>query len=302
MCRLEKKTGLIPTEYLKLIEKSPKKFIPKFKTKVKGKVIIQHSIHEHSGRYIGFAKELLNQGYAVFAMDLVGHGQSGGAKGLVDSFADWVNDFETFYEIVDQMILGDIFIFGQGLGGNIALVYYLYHYKALKITESEPMGIMLTGCFFGFTDDFEKRLKSGASYQKSYPLSPMCDLGFENFTLKGSDISWKNDQLCNKEKIKAKTCNQILSIREKLWSSLDQLDIPFYILHGDNDPISSSKSALEAFEKTITNPKFKNINIIQEVKHDLLHEEYYQSFYDELIEWIKILQYNYQRINKYSTN
>lgn len=292
MCRIDKNQGLIPSDYLSLITKPTKK-TPKFPQKVRGKVIIQHSIHEHSGRYVEFAQELLKQGYAVFAMDLAGHGQSGGTKGHIDSFADWVNDFELFYDIVEQMVLGDIFIFGQGLGGNIALVYYLYHSKGLKITHSEPMGIMLCGCYFGFTPEFEKRLKYAAGYQRTNALTPMCELGFEKFTLKGSEDFWKKDNLCITDKIKAKTSNQILSIREKLWSSLELLDIPFYILQGDCDEISDSKSSLEAFQLTITNPKFKNINIIQDLKHDLLHEECYLSFYEELIEWIKLLQYNY---------
>src|SRR5215470_16592063 len=39
-------------------------------------VIVQHGLKDHGSRYAAFAERLVGEGYAVYAMDLRGHGRS----------------------------------------------------------------------------------------------------------------------------------------------------------------------------------------------------------------------------------
>ena len=50
-------------------------------------MLIVHGLAEHSGRWGHVARFFVEQGYAVTAFDLRGHGQSGGTRGHVDRSA-----------------------------------------------------------------------------------------------------------------------------------------------------------------------------------------------------------------------
>lgn len=87
----------------------------------RAKVIILHDIHEHGAIYDSLIESLVNGGYAVFALDYQGHGESQGKEGYIESFEYWIKDAITFYDIVQTLIAGDTFVIGQGIGAVLGL-------------------------------------------------------------------------------------------------------------------------------------------------------------------------------------
>jgi acylglycerol lipase len=69
-------------------------------TDLRAVVVIVHGYAEHSGRYQWAALELVNRGFAVYAIDLRGHGKSSGAGYFVPSFDDYLSDLATFLQQV----------------------------------------------------------------------------------------------------------------------------------------------------------------------------------------------------------
>ena len=63
-------------------------------TAERGLLVLIHGYCEHRGRYGHVAEHLLKQGYTVLAGDLRGHGESGGERGFVQRFADYVDDID----------------------------------------------------------------------------------------------------------------------------------------------------------------------------------------------------------------
>src|SRR5262249_46922557 len=55
-------------------------------------VLIVHGLKDHSDRYAGFAKALVEAGFAVYALDLRGHGDSSGDRVWVARFDDYLDD------------------------------------------------------------------------------------------------------------------------------------------------------------------------------------------------------------------
>ena len=87
-------------------------------------MLIVHGLAEHSGRWDHVARFFADRGYEVASFDLRGHGQSGGTKGHVGSFNDYVDDLEG---IVDSgLVRTDLpwVLYGHSLGGLIS-TYYL---------------------------------------------------------------------------------------------------------------------------------------------------------------------------------
>ena len=80
---------------------------------------IVHGLGEHGGRYSRLAEALLERGISTFAADLRGHGVSGGRRGHVTRFEDYLEDHRRVLEATPQS--SPAFLLGQSLGGLIAL-------------------------------------------------------------------------------------------------------------------------------------------------------------------------------------
>lgn len=63
-------------------------------------VVVVHGFAEHRARYHKLAGELAAAGYAVHLFDLRGHGESGGDRGHVERFEDYLRDLERVAEAV----------------------------------------------------------------------------------------------------------------------------------------------------------------------------------------------------------
>ncbi|HRN95274.1 MAG TPA: lysophospholipase [Chitinophagales bacterium] len=95
-------------------------------TQSKAVVCIVHGFAANSDRYERVASFLCDNGYAVLALDLIGHGKSEGKRGHVD-------DYENLLDCVRDITLEaetrfpnlPVFLYGHSLGGNIVTNFLL---------------------------------------------------------------------------------------------------------------------------------------------------------------------------------
>ncbi len=95
-------------------------------------VLVSHGHGEHGGRYAELARHLAERGMTVHAIDHRGHGRSGGPRGHVDRFGDYVRDLETWRRAVtaDVPATVPVFLLGHSLGGLIAIRHLQAHPEA----------------------------------------------------------------------------------------------------------------------------------------------------------------------------
>jgi alpha-beta hydrolase superfamily lysophospholipase len=98
----------------------------------RGVVAFVHGYAEHTGRYGGLLAALDAAGYASHLLDLRGHGRSGGVRGHVLRFEDYLEDLDLFLDRIEQVQpcgpgprLPRLLL-GHSLGGLIALRYVLH--------------------------------------------------------------------------------------------------------------------------------------------------------------------------------
>ncbi|MCA9903230.1 MAG: alpha/beta fold hydrolase, partial [Anaerolineae bacterium] len=87
-------------------------------------IVVVHGYGEHLGRYRHVADYFVKQGYAVYALDHRGHGQSEGLRAYVHSFNQFVEDLHVYVGQVKSAQAGrKLFILGHSMGALISLLY-----------------------------------------------------------------------------------------------------------------------------------------------------------------------------------
>lgn len=97
-----------------------------------GLLLICHGLGEHSGRYRSVVDTVVPDGWAVYGLDLRGHGRSQGRRGHLERYTDWLADLDTFRRLVvaRHPALPTVLL-GHSMGGQIALAYALEHQPEL---------------------------------------------------------------------------------------------------------------------------------------------------------------------------
>ena len=91
-------------------------------------MLVVHGLAEHIGRYKNLVNYFVPRGYAIYGLDLRGHGKSQGLKGYVEHFSYYLDDLKTFFDMVRRENAGKkIFMVGHSMGGLIATAYAIEH-------------------------------------------------------------------------------------------------------------------------------------------------------------------------------
>jgi len=93
-----------------------------------GVLLLCHGLGEHAGRYGNVVNAVVTDGWAVYGLDLRGHGLSGGRRAHVDRYADLLADLDVFRRaVVARHPDLPVVLLGHSMGGQIALAYALDH-------------------------------------------------------------------------------------------------------------------------------------------------------------------------------
>lgn len=87
-------------------------------------LVIVHGISEHKGRYLRLQNDLAGEGFGSYAYDQRGFGHSGGNRGHVDRYSDYLHDIKAVITSVRKSHPSDkVFLIGHSLGGLIAATF-----------------------------------------------------------------------------------------------------------------------------------------------------------------------------------
>ena len=94
----------------------------------RGVVVLCHGYAEHARRYDHVAQRFGESGLAVYALDLRGHGRSGGKRVYLRNISEYTDDFHTLvgiaaaeYPDLKRVVLG------HSMGGGVVFAYGVEH-------------------------------------------------------------------------------------------------------------------------------------------------------------------------------
>jgi acylglycerol lipase len=202
-------------------------------------VVVVHGINEHSGRYARLADDLNRRGYAVYAMDLRGHGRSEGARVLVRSFDEYLDDVEILLDRVAGRQPGKpLFLLGHSMGGAIvALLGMLRPPKVRGLVLSGPSVVVAGGVF-----PVLRRL--AALVSAVWPTLQLVRLGCWYISRDPAVVeAFKNDPLVFHDRFPVRTGAEILRAAKRIQMNMEQLRLPLLILQGGKDYVTDAEGA-----------------------------------------------------------
>jgi len=96
------------------------------------------------------------------------------------------------------------------------------------------------------------------------------------------------DPLMYTSSLKVSTGANLLEMEVVTQSILGNLEFPFYVLHGGEDPVASVQGSKELYEKSKTLENFKRIKIYPYAKHNLVREAK-SVLCKDIIDWIDFI-------------
>jgi alpha-beta hydrolase superfamily lysophospholipase len=131
------------------------------KGETKDRILLCHGLAEYIGRYDYHARWFAQRGYQVTAVELRGHGQSGGKRGHVSHWSDYVNDLSAAANHIE----GDYFLLAHSMGSLVSLDFLRTH---------RVRAVATTGQLLGAPDDAPKlKMAAGRLLSRLIPGLPM---------------------------------------------------------------------------------------------------------------------------------
>lgn len=212
----------------------------------RARMVIAHGLGEHSGRYGNVVNPMLAEGISVWALDHRGHGRSGGKRGHVLNFSQYLSDLQALVEMArDGLPPGrPCILFGHSMGGLIGL-YFAQRFPALidgVIASSPALGMILE------VPGFKKVLGTVMS-----SLWPGLTMGNELDATKIShdpDVvrAYQNDPLVH-DRVSARFFTELLAAMETVQQQAPTLKIPLLLQVAGDDHLVNYRSSVEFFEK-----------------------------------------------------
>lgn len=247
-------------------------------------LLIVHGLAEHSGRYEHIAAFFVDRGYALFAVDHVGHGKSDGDRCHIEHFSEYTDGIALLLECVRDKCPGiPVVLVGHSMGGLIATRILIDH-----------------------QGDFAASVVSGAAIQPVSRLSSLQRLMLRFFSrvlprlrvlsLEASKVSrdpavvdrYRQDPLVFNGKVTARLAEQLISTMSWLEGRLGAIELPMLILHGSDDeitPLEGSKMLHREIKSRI-----KTLTIYEGLYHEIYNEPEQEEVMSDVANWLAFLK------------
>lgn len=246
----------------------------------KAHVFLVHGYSDHSGRYLHVGELLAKSGYAVHAPDCRGHGRSGGRRGHIDRFTDYLDDVEDFSRFLRPKV-GEkkLFVVAHSHGALIIGRWLLDRPDGIA-------GVVFSSPFIrlGF-DPPALKVFVAKLIGKVIPFLPIGnELHVEDLS---SDEAWqektRQDELYL-SKTTPRWFTEAQLAQEELLRRASEIVAPMLILQAGADPIVAPAASRELFDAITSSDK--EWESYEGFKHELFNEVERQRPLGRMIKWL----------------
>jgi alpha-beta hydrolase superfamily lysophospholipase len=243
---------------------------------------VVHGYGEHGGRYRGLAENMAARGHALHVYDLRGHGRSGGRRGHLGRFSDYLDDTAVYLQAVREEQPGrPLFLLGQSLGGLIASAY----------VEDRPTeglaGLILSSPFLRLGMPVPP-LKLSAARLLSV-VAPAMNIGN---TMDPTALSHDREVVrvygtdpLNHHVATARWAAEVVAAQGAALSAAGDIRLPLLLLYGDADAIADPQAARELFAAASSTDK--TARCYEGYYHETFNETGRAAVFADLAAWLE---------------
>ncbi len=236
--------------------------------KPRGVVVISHGVGEHSGRYANLIERMQGSGVSFYALDHRGHGRSGGNRGHVVSFMEYIQDLKVFItQIKDQYGSLPVVLLGHSLGGVIAMKYALTHPADLRALVLSSAGLVLS------VKVPEWKKKMGLFFSRHIPaLSMRNELDANDLSHDRLSVdAYVKDPLVH-DKVTARWYTEFIAAGDECLRRASELRMPLLVIHGKADKMVDYRGSERVYAGVSTPAKDKELHIFSGLYHETMNE------------------------------
>jgi len=247
----------------------------------KAVVCLVHGLGEHSGRYSRLTQCLNENRYSVMACDLPGHGKSGGPRGHVDTFEEFMQTIDLLLEKARSLHPQQpCFLYGHSLGGILVLAYVLQRKPALS-------GVIVTSP--GLSNALEQQKLKVALSKILGNLVPKLtlDTGLDSAMIsRDPDVvrAYQADPLVHSKASTAMAKNTFAVI-PWIFQHAAEFSLPLLVMHGGKDELAyptGSERFCQAVSGDCTYKRWEGM------AHELHNEPEKEDVFAYLLSWLDL--------------
>ena len=246
----------------------------------KAVLLVVHGLGEHSGRYMNVVNHCVPLGYAVYALDHVGHGKSDGTREYVERFSDFTDTLAIYYRMVAGWQPGKpIFLLGHSMGGLIATTYLLDH-------QADFRGAVISA----------PAIAAGASVSPvTIALGKMMAVIAPKVGVLALDVNavsrdpevvraYVADPLNFQGKTTARLAAEMLKAMQRVAAEVNTITLPFIVVQGSADRLVAPAGAQMLYDKA--GSKDKTIKIYDGLYHEVFNEPEHDQVLADVATWL----------------
>jgi alpha-beta hydrolase superfamily lysophospholipase len=244
-------------------------------------LVVVHGYGEHSGRYMNVVNCLVPDGYAVYALDHVGHGRSEGTRVYVDRFTDYTVTLQTFVDMVRgwQPTL-PLFLFGHSMGSLITTRFLLDRPSGIA-------GVVLSGTATEVTDSVSPvTILLGKVLAVLAPKTGVVAIEADAICRDPAVVeAYVQDPLVYTGKMTARLAAEYLKTQQRVTAEASTIAEPILLVHGADDkltPLSGARSLYEALGSTD-----KTLKVYDGLYHEVCNEPECDEVLGDIEAWLE---------------
>lgn len=247
---------------------------------VKAVLFLVHGLGEYVGRYTNLVNYFVPRGYAIYGVDHVGHGKSGGEREMLVRFEDFTETLKVFYKMVTAWQPGKpVVIYGHSMGGLITSFHLLEDQEKFKAAVISAAGVKVPDNVSGTTVLLGKILSTLA------PKAGILALDTSYLSHDKSVVDTYNaDPLVFHGKTPARLAAEMLRAMTTVSNDAARITLPVFILHGSGDKIVDPAASEMLFDKI--GSKDKTLRIYEGLFHEVHNEPEHDKMFKDVEDWL----------------
>jgi alpha-beta hydrolase superfamily lysophospholipase len=247
----------------------------------RGVLIVVHGLAEHSGRYKNFVDYFVPRGYAIYSLDHIGHGKSGGERVFVERFVEFIEPLRILHQRIQDFYAGKpIFMVGHSLGGLITSLY-------LANYQDELSGSIISGPLTELPDYITPLTEFAANiFSFIMPKVGLVQIDAEGISRDPRVVqNYENDPLVYRGKNTARLGAETLSAMKYNAALAGKITLPVLILQGSADKLVNPQGSQNLYD--LLGSEDKTLHYFDGLYHEIYNEPEQESVFHFVEEWLE---------------